>query len=765
MADHRHCGLFAGAAFAAVMAGYPAAAQAVGGPAKPAAPSEASNGGQSGQISEIVVTAQKRSEAVQSVPLAISAVSAATLERTGTHSFEDLAKLAPSVTFVTYGPTDDLPAIRGVVSGGGWSATTGFYVDEVPFAQTFTSGGTDLGFFDVNHVEVLRGPQGTLYGAGSMGGAVRVITNDPDLNNFGGNIELTGGSVAGRTGEFDATGAINIPLVQDRLALRLAANYTTIGDYIYDPTQGRNTGGDVTKEDFRAKLKWTPTPELSVTLTGLYGKTSAGGANTVDYLPNNTPQYGNLDQVTYAPQPQYAETTAGNLLLSYHFPGVTLTSSTSYINATTLVDYDDTLSLGTEIPAAFHLPPEAYQFGAPNPNQSVSYIEEVRLVSDSTHPFKWVAGGYIDHDDLNLFRIDRFMPGQALSALSTLSYIATTQRTIYSVFAEGTYDLTDQWHLTAGARYTSVPDESFSEVYGVAFGAAHLTPATAASATGRATSTDFSPKFELTFTPNHDMLFYAEAARGFRPGVANVAIPATIAVVPPEQTPDHLWDYELGAKTQWFGGHLVADADIYYIDWTNIQISAATAPTATTITFPYLGNAGAATIKGAELELQAVINPEWSFGLSGAYTDARFSENTPAVGVTKGERISYVPEWSGSVTADYRHPLSDSITFFAHADVKYSGDTTIGYAAIYQGFDTKPWTDVGANIGVELPGDTRLSVFVHNLTDTRAQLWVTGANVCASVSACASYNPVQAKQLSVLINQPRTVGVTVSKKF
>jgi outer membrane receptor protein involved in Fe transport len=768
MAIQRRYGFFAGVAVAAIMVGFPAAAQKAGATASAnsSPPSQSAAGSEGGQSSEIIVTAEKRSEVVQSVPLAISAVSSSKLERTGTHSFEDLLTLAPSVSFISYGPAAGVPAIRGVggVAGGGWSPTTGFYLDEIPLSASFTSGGTDLTFLDINHVEILRGPQGTLYGAGAMGGAVRIITNDPNLSRFGGDIDLTGGSVAGRAAEFDGTGVLNIPLVDDQLALRVAANYNNVGNYVYDPLKKRDDAGGSTSQAFRAKLKWQPNDNFTAELTGVYGKTYSANTAVIGVLPNNVPQYGNLAQVTYSSNAQEAITKLANLTMSYKFPFATLVSSSSYINATQSVLFDDTLGLGAEIPAALGLPPEAYQFSAPG--KTNSYIEELRLVSASTHPFKWVVGFYFDHDHLDLDRLDYFDANQPLSSIVPINYILTTSRTFYSGFGEATYDFTDQWHLTVGARYTDVPDTSFTKVYGLVFGAAHLTPATGAAATGSSTSTDFSPKFELTYTPTHDLLFYAEAARGFRPGAANVAIPTSIATVPSEQGPDHLWDYEVGAKTQWFDGHLVVNGDLYYIDWEDIQIiAAAPATTKTQIIFPYFGNAGAATVKGAELEVQAVLSPEWSFGLSGAYTDARFSENTPAEDIVVGERIAYVPEWSGSITADYRRPLSDAMTFFAHADVRYNGDETTGYSPIEQGFHTKAYTLVGMNVGLELPHQTRFTVFVHNLTDDRGELYVTNQGVCASATSCGVINANKAAQFNVLIDQPRTVGVEVSKKF
>ena len=766
MVNYRLCGLFVGAAGAAIMNGNLAAAQQASGatPGTSAPASQASDHPQANAVAEVIVTAQKRSENVQTVPLAISALSSATLERTATRGFEDLAALAPSVSFGTYGPAEDLPSIRGVVSGGGFTATTGFYIDEIPFAATFSSGGTDLAFFDVNHVEVLRGPQGTLYGAGAMGGAIRILTNSPNLEDFGGNIELTGGSIAGRAAEYDANGVINVPLIQDQLALRVAGSYIDQGAYIYDPVHQQSDGGDLHKRDLRAKLEWRPDSKFTATLTGIYGKTYQDNYGGEDLLPGKTPQYGDLEQVTYVPTPTSSVTNAANLLMSYQFPWATLVSSTSYINEKTVYFEDDTLSLGTEIPAALHLAPEAYQFGGP-PNPAVSYVEELRLVSASAHPFKWAVGGYYQNDDLQVNRIDQFEPGQALSSLSPLTYLAETKRTFYAAFGEATYDFNEQWHLTAGARYTYVPDTLTTTVYGVAFGAAHATAATAVNAVGTVPSSDFSPKVEVTFTPSHNFLFYVEAARGFRPGDANVTLPPTVANIPHEQNPDHLWDYEVGAKTQWFDGHLVANSSLYYIDWTDIQIQTATTPTATTIAFPYLANIGGATIKGAELELRAVQSRELSFGLSGAYTDATFSQASPSIGVVEGQRIAYVPKWSGSASVDYNRPLSNSIGFFAHADVRYNGNQSIGYTVMDRGITTSPYALVGANVGLSLPSATQVKLFVRNLTNDRAQLYITATAVCPSITSCASIDASKAAQLNALVSQPRTFGVTVIKKF
>jgi iron complex outermembrane receptor protein len=714
-----------------------------------------------GQIQEIVVTAEKRAESVQNVPLAVSALTGDQLTQMGAVRFEDFALSAPSVSFIDEGPVHDKVVMRGISSGTSFDAqtpSTGYYIDDVPVSSTFASGGTDLRLFDINHVEVLRGPQGTLYGAGAMGGAIRVITNQPDSTAFSALTEVTGAYIASKAGEADVNAMVNIPLIENEAALRVVGVYSHQNGYIDAPIQGLKgiNGGDTAGG--RAALKVTPSEDLTITLTGFYQHDIYANPSIEDLTLNKKPLLGDLTVNSYLPVYEEALTSIGNLLTEYRMPWATLTSSSSFSHNATEFINDNTLSTGVEFNAALGLPAVAQApYTSANPENSYNTVEEIRLVSTETDPFKWIAGTYFQHENLVVYRADTFAPTSIPGSLgiTPINYFTDTRQTTYALFAEGTYDITSKWQATLGARYTYVPTSFYAKVYGAAFGI--LNPADALVGNGSTPSSDFSPKFELTYLPADHTLVYAEIAKGFRPGSANAPLPG----VPSKLNPDSLWDYEIGAKTEWLDGRLIANAAVYYIDWKGIQV------VTSTLTFPnipYLGNAGTAVSKGAELELKARPDNAWLFSLSAAYTDARFTENSAALNVTNGERIAVVPQFSGTFAVDYTHSLSASINGFAHFDVRYEGDALTGYALTDQGEYTSAYSIGDLRVGADFPSGIKASLFVNNLWDERAQLEIDTSGLCTAIP-CAAFNPAAPAKLRAIIAQPRTVGLTLSKKF
>jgi outer membrane receptor protein involved in Fe transport len=221
--------------------------------------------GSAATVSEVIVTAQKRAEKLQNVPLAVSAVTGAQIQEDGAADVRDLVQSAPSISMVGSSPETQKVVMRGISSGGvrdAANAATGFYLNDVPLASGFTSGGTDLDLYDVARMEVLRGPQGTLFGGGSMGGTVRIITNDPNTQSYSASADLTGSEVAGRAGGMSAHAMVNLPIIRDQLALRLVGAYRDQAGYINDPVTGRNGVNGNTLGGGRAELKWTPNDRL-----------------------------------------------------------------------------------------------------------------------------------------------------------------------------------------------------------------------------------------------------------------------------------------------------------------------------------------------------------------------------------------------------------------------------------------------------------------------------------------------------------------------
>jgi len=720
------------------------------------------------QVEEVVVTAEKRSESVQKVPLAITALSGARLARQGADKFEDIALMAPSVTFQNNGSTEDKVIMRGITAGSFFeaqTAATGYYLNDIPLTSSFTSGGTDLKLFDVNRVEVLRGPQGTLYGAGAMGGAIRVITNQPNLNAYHAEVEVTGADVASRAADFDVNGMLNIPIINDQLALRTVLTYRDDGGYIKDPTLGTNAANASHVFGARSALEWQPTDKFTATLTGIYQNDKDDGLSIIDTNANNKPIYGDLTEHSLYAEPGSATTAAVNLAFKYQLSGATLESSTTYSHNTTDFVEDDTLAIGVLLSNPV--------FGTPGytsalPDDDHSFVQEIRLVSSQPGPLKWVVGAYYQNDDLVVYRRDRLDPTSVLGSLGIipLDYHTETKRQTFAVFGESTYTFWQNWDATVGLRYSYVPTSYDADLYGLLV-APFTTPATAINpGVAKATSTDVSPKFEITYHPSSQSLIYVEAAKGFRPGSPNSAIPGTPATL----APDYLWDYEVGGKSSWLDGRLTVDGALYYIDWKNIQVVASTpanavAPTPPNV--PYLGNIGSAVSKGAELEIQARPTEALMFSLSGAYTDATYTASNAQIGITNGERIPTVPRFSGSAAVDYHWPITAAINGFAHFDVRYESDKPNGLASTDKGVYIPAYSLGNLRIGADFAEGTTVTLFANNLWDTRDVSEIVTSSLCltTNTATCPGLATGTPAKFREVIGQPRTLGATVSKKF
>jgi outer membrane receptor protein involved in Fe transport len=492
----------------------------------------------------------------------------------------------------------------------------------------------------------------------------------------------------------------------------------------------------------RAELKWTPNDRLSATLTALDQNAVYDGQTAIDETLGKQPIYGDLKQARAFQEKNTSTTEIENLAVNYDLGWATLTSSTSYLRVHTHVLTDLTQDLGEVFQHALHLPvTPTYEEGALNTNRAT--VEEVRLASDQTEPLKWIVGLYYDHNEIKIARPDRFLSPAALTSLPPLRIGADDHQDTYAAFGEATYAVTKAISLTGGFRYTDVTSKEPEYVYGLAFAAAGApTKAKELQYSPTGDSGNFSPKIEAEYKFDSDRLVYVEAAEGFRPGGPNLNVPGVSATY----AADTLWNYEVGAKTGWFNRRLIVNAALYYIDWRDIQ---ALAYTATKL--PYIANAGAAVSKGVELEIHARPARNWTLGLSGAYDDARYTQNSAALGVMSNDRVPLVPIFSGSATAEYRRPITGGVDGFAFAELKNVGGTVAGYQTGFgnpNGVTLSGYTSVDLRVGAAIHHNWEASLFVNNVGDVRGQSYIDTSNY--------------PQNLHVFIIQPRTVGIKIS---
>src|ERR1700722_18549729 len=522
-------------------------------------------------LTEVVVTAQKRASTVQETPISISAVSGDDLLARGVASLASLAQGTPGVSLKSEGPSQTEIEMRGMTSSGGNSATVGFYLDDIPLAGPASAQNghvvIDPDLYDLNRIEILRGPQGTLFGSGSMGGTVRLISNQPNLSQFQSTAQsVLSGTEGGGFNHKDNL-MINLPLIDDTLALRVVGteDYTSgwIDRIVADPfpVVGGNPDGTVrgnvqdapiTKQypgsnayqtyTARVTLLWKPMDNLSVTPSFFHTTSTQNGISAYDSDPGTLAHYQPFDIA----EPLTDSLTAYSLNVNYSFPTFDLTSSTArWLRNSSQVE---------EASEAFNNPLEAiaynYNYGLPNPgyygpsgtgpehgiedDPSRQFSEELRLASTGSGKASWVAGLYYS-DFYSLWTFNGTTPNfSSYMDLGTLAPATTpnwfdayspTTLSQYAAFGDGTYALTDELKVDVGARVNHY-DYRFSSCLS-GWGSAHGGATPSCSGLIDLSSTSFDPKFNLAYAFSRDFMVYATVSTGFRPGGGNAAYPTT----------------------------------------------------------------------------------------------------------------------------------------------------------------------------------------------------------------------------------------------
>jgi outer membrane receptor protein involved in Fe transport len=747
--------------------------------------------GAADELTEIVVTAEKRSSTVQDTPISMTAMSGDAMQQIGITNLNGVIQAVPGISVRTAGPGQTELEMRGLSSSGGSSPTVGFYLDDFPLtAPAAALNGKvviDPDLFDLNRVEVLRGPQGTLYGSGSMGGTVKLVTNAPQLNELHGAAEVTGSSTTG--GGFNRGGnlMLNVPLIDDKLAMRvvLTDKYTDgwinriveDGDFPVPTNPGpcgsawpagctRGNVSAATPTQIVPRVNWErlqggrvgllaqPTDALKIDATVLYQKITAGDYNEYD-LPPGIPnaRYEPFN----SPEPIYDEFRLYGLTVTYDLSFAQLTSATGYYTREENQTQDDSEALysvvgefGTSIPTFYDIP-----FNETDSTRQFS--EELRLASTGEGPLQWIGGLFFSRFESTFNEFNASVPlafisvGGPAANPTGLIYQAHNPYQIkqYAAFGEGTYALTDHLKLTAGLRYYKFDSRADEETAGFATGSGNAAP-TYNSFTQ--SNSGVNPKVTLSYEQNHELTVYGTIARGFRPGGINQQIPASICTIHPETYgPDSTWNYEVGEKAKLLENRLIVNADIYYIHWAQVQ-QIINQPCG----YPLTENAGTAASYGPEIEVTALLTQELTLTFSGTYTHAALTSVNPALTaadpqLTSGLAILNIPKYTETTSLTYLTPAFDGYRFMGRVNNSYVGQSTdIEYT-----YATLPAYDlVGARVG--LVGD-RLSgyVFGDNLGNKHAELGI-------NTTAFAWTTPTVER---VATNQPRTVGVDIQYKF
>jgi len=707
-------------------------------------------------LAEIVVTAQKRSESLQAVPLSITALDAGSLERLGATGFEDYAGHIPNLSF-SQGSSTVFGGLYVAIRGVYGADTTGFYVDDTPVPESMNPHLTDIA-----RIEVLRGPQGTLFGARSMGGTVRIITNQPDLSSWSGEVHTTASATAHGRGNYAADGVVNMPVIQDVAALRFTA-FSQFDSGIFDRASGTQSAlpAGTTAPPFAQHDHVNGASQEGAQLSGAVRLLDGGLTlkpriavqhNHLDGLPYADSDPRNFTQVRLFDLGEPAAEDWQHYSLSAELPlaqgDIVSSSAVVRHSANMSEDYSEAAVL---------------LFGIPPTPALMRYHETLRRFAHETRfssrfagPVQLTAGVfYSDSRSQRQFPqdsiagLDAFFGG-ALGSDVVFDYRTTTAIRETAVFGEATVELTKRLKAILGARWFN----NKVDFAGTESGAA-VSPGQFA---GQESDRKVTPKVSLQYAAAPEKQLYVTAAQGFRIGGVNTfsnslcAGDLAAARLTPEQAQtfksDSLWSYEIGAKTSWLQHRLTVNSAAFDIEWSNVQQA---------IALPSCGfsidvNAGKARSRGAELELDAALTTGLTATLGFGYTDTKITDNGGLPSIRTGQGLQQIPRWTASAAVDYNFQLLGHRTF-VHGDIGYTGSSLSANNDAVMPRLRRSYDLLNLRSGMTF-GPAELGIFVENVGNKRANL---------------SDTPPLALELPgrprILTNRPRTIGLEARVLF
>ena len=697
------------------------------------------------QLGTIIVTAEKRSEDIQNVPMSVGVVDETQIENQHLTQLSDLAGYLPGFTVISGGsPGEASLGLRGIspLSAGSTVAT---YIDETPLGTSSNYGGgstevLDLLPYDFQSVEVLRGPQGTLYGASSLGGVVRYVSKSPDLDTSsmraGADVfEQSNASDAGYSGRF----GFNAPLVPGQLALSASIARQQSPGYTDNVRTGDKDQDDFWQQAAHATLLWKANDDVSVKLSLLQSIIDSQSSSITALDPVSLkPIDGNLKDDNYFLEPFHRTVDYSNLTVNWNVGFADFISATSYEHNKADSAVDASLVYGVAFPL----------FGLPDPGLSlVTYdlrlnktTQEFRLVSKPDDHIEWLVGAFYTNERAtqNQAASAQLLDYTSITGLDPLAVVSlpSTYKE-YAGFGDLTYKFTPTFDITGGLRWAH-NKQTFSEITSGALTGTGNVPGDSSE---DVVTYSLSPRLHLS----EDAMLYARVASGYQPGGPNLALPG----VPTSVDASKLTNYEVGLKTLFDDRRVMIDVAAYDIQWSKIQISASTGG------LSYLANGGTARSRGLEFTSQWMPVAGLRFGLNGAYTDAVITEDVPSLGGLNGDRLPDIPKWSWSATADYSFPVSANWTGRVGGGVRYIGSSFSQLQHNPNAFPQDSYTVVDLNGDISNDHWT-FRLFVKNLTDKRVYTNLT-ALTDAGTGAIDRVNAVPLA--------PRIVGVGFDYKF
>lgn len=709
-----------------------------------------------GETDDIVVTANKLGDrTIQETATAITVLTAKKLEAANIQDFEDYVRLVPGVSFKDLGPGEKTIVTRGLVSTG--AATTAVYFGETNITafNDGEGGGRNVDFklFDLASIEILRGPQGTQYGASALGGLLRLVPAKPNLTAFSGAVDAELSSTRFGEENYQTNGMLNIPLVKDVLGLRVVGWYVRNGGYIDNSRLDRKNINDEETYGGRATLVWKPTDALEVTALAMFQNQRIGDGTRFNRRGDDALVFPGETPFSISKDLEVSDFTVNNrvddpriysLTVDYDLGFGSIVATTNLYDRKIKFNFDSTpilLFFGVPIKAVSSFPEDRRVWSS-----------EARFSSSFDGPFQLLAGVYYQDERIksesNVLTVgDDGVINEP--SPSVLSVVRDRRFKETAVFGELSLDVTSNWNFTVGGRYADfsfVTDENALVPF---FG-----PPTGPAPTRRGGDDSFILKFNTMYTFANGNSLYATASQGFRRGGLNLNAFGELFDVPETFGSDRLWNFEVGAKTRWLNDTLDVNLTLYTIRWSDIQLETVDELGG----IEYFSNAGKATVNGIELEW--VARPTTGLEINGsfAYTDGKLTEDAPPLNFPPspsegrdGDRLNNIPRFTVSVSGQYSVPLSAELTAVMRADYSFTDGSDTKIASRRDPFNVRlqPYSLLNLRAGIESK-QWRVSLFADNVFDKRSQN--DAINEVTNI-------------LAYFTTRPRTVGVRAGYRF
>jgi outer membrane receptor protein involved in Fe transport len=697
-------------------------------------------------VETITVTAEKRSEALSNVPMGVTALSGDELQRIQALRFQDYAAKVPGLSLIDAGAQGTQLVLRGITSGSvALNSPVATYIDETPYSAEgpFTGpffNAPNLDTFDMQRIEVLKGPQGTLYGANALGGLLKYVTNAPDPSGFAAQVAGGASSVSGGGSGFDLHGMVNVPLADDA-ALRVVGYDDYYPGFIDDPSRGLQ---DINGSHYlggRASLLFQPTANLTIRLNALFQNRDWNNPGDEDVNPNTfTPVNGSRNLERLIDQPGHAENQVYNVTINWDAGFANLISATSYTESQSDARNDVSNEFGALVSGALG---GAYGLAFDSDFSVKNFTQEIRLASPDGQKLQWQVGGYLTNEQGR--ELEPFYVIDATTKTLLTSFpvnLGTVDGPVryeeYAGFADLDYYIQPDLDVALGGRY-SANNQSLHEITSGAL----VGPNNFVQTSSQGVFT-YSGDVRWHFMPD-DML-YGRIATGYVPGGPNDVVPT--AHFPSSYASSTTNNYEVGYKGSWLDNMFTADVSAFLIDWHKIQL------VATIGGFGSATNGGTAQSKGVEWSFGYVPVNGLTLNFNGAYTDAYLTAPTPAsVGGQVGDRLPSSPLWETSLSAEYEHALATGYSGFVGLDWHFSGSRFADFSAVGPRQDMPSYNLVDLRAGVEA-NTWSADVYVKNAANVVAIDYVRPETALGGFGA-----------QDATIYPARTIGVELTDRF